>query len=90
MARGRKLTKRDQARLAELFGELAREMASVRLHQDRISDLVAGLEREQRRLLRLERELAAARRGVGVTAKALIERHAAAELDPRWLATCRS
>ena len=50
VARGRDLAKRSRARLHELTSGLAGEIAALRLHPDRVSDLIEELEREQRML----------------------------------------
>jgi RNA polymerase primary sigma factor len=55
LARGRNLTKPDRARLADLHARAAREIGLLRLHPDRIADLLAALEDERRNLDRIER-----------------------------------
>ena len=47
VARGRDLAKSSRARLHELMSTLASEMAALRLHPTRVSDLIEELEREQ-------------------------------------------
>ena len=46
-ARGRDLTKSTRARLHDITSRLADEVAALRLHPDRVSDLIEELEREQ-------------------------------------------
>jgi RNA polymerase primary sigma factor len=67
LARGRKLVKRDQARLGELHARAAAEIALLRLSPDRIADLLGALEHEHRQLDALERSAAGeARRALAV------------------------
>jgi RNA polymerase primary sigma factor len=55
-ARGRKLTKRDRSRLGDLHAHAARQIGLLRLHPDRIADLIAALDAEHRQLVGLDRE----------------------------------
>jgi RNA polymerase primary sigma factor len=57
LARGREPAMRNRTRLEDLLAQAGREMAHVRLHPDRISELAALLEHEQQQLRRIEREL---------------------------------
>lgn len=54
---GHDLGQEDAARVRDLLARLDCEMADLRLHPDRVSDLVAALESEQRTLQQTEREL---------------------------------
>jgi RNA polymerase primary sigma factor len=54
LARGRKPSKRDRVRLGELHARAAAEIGFLRLHPDRIAELVAALEDQRRRLDRIE------------------------------------
>ena len=56
VARGRDLAKSSRARLHELMSGLADEVAALRLHPDRVSDLIEELEREQRMLRAIEQQ----------------------------------
>jgi len=56
LARGRKLAKRDRSRLGDLLAHAARQTGLLRLHPDRIADLIAALDAEHRQLVRLGRE----------------------------------
>ena len=56
LARGRELATRDRLRLEDLLARAAAEVGRLRLHPDRIADLVAALEGERRQLDRIERE----------------------------------
>ena len=47
VARGRDLAKRSRVRLGQLMSGLADEVAALRLHPDRVSDLIEELERER-------------------------------------------
>ena len=50
ITRGRDLTKSRRARLREINSRLTDEVAALRLHPDRVSDLIEELEREQQAL----------------------------------------
>lgn len=54
---GHNLGQEDAARVRDLLARLDCEMADLRLHPDRVSDLIAALESEQRTLQQTEREL---------------------------------
>ena len=56
VARGRDLAKSNRARLHELKSELADDVAALRLHPDRVSDLIEELECEQRMLRGIEQQ----------------------------------
>ncbi len=56
LARGRDLAKSSRARLHELMSGLADEVTALRLHPDRVSDLIEELEREQRLLRAIKQE----------------------------------
>ena len=56
VARGGDLTKRSRARLHKLLSGLAGEVAALRLHPDRVSDLLAELERAQPTLPAIEQQ----------------------------------
>jgi RNA polymerase primary sigma factor len=56
LADGRKLAQRERTRLDNLLARAAREIGLLRLVPDRIADLVAALEDEHRRLVRIERD----------------------------------
>ena len=82
LARGRKLVKRDRVRLDELHARAGAEIGTLRLHPDRVAELLAVLEYEHRQLDRIERgpaapwvdeELSARTRRVGLPAAELRE-----------------
>jgi RNA polymerase primary sigma factor len=54
VARGRELAKSNRTRLHELTSRLASEVAGLRLHSNRRSDLIDELEREERLLRQVE------------------------------------
>ena len=54
VARGRELAKSNRTRLHELTFRLANEVAGLRLHSNRTSDLIDELEREERLLRQVE------------------------------------
>ena len=56
VARGRDLAKSSRARLHALMARLADAVAALRLHPDRLSDLIEELEREQRILRGIEQQ----------------------------------
>ena len=56
VARGRDLAKSSRARLHELMSTLANEMAALRLHPTRVSDLIEALEREQQNFRPVEQQ----------------------------------
>ncbi len=72
LARGRNLTKRDRVRLGELNTRAAAGIGLLRLHPDRIAELLAALDDEHRRLGRIEHGPAAP--GVGGELAALAQR----------------
>jgi RNA polymerase primary sigma factor len=85
LAHGEHPSKDDRAQLEDLFGRLGCELASLNLHPDRVLDLIAALETEQRRCQQTEREL---REVAGQGNSELEERHRAArvtELESRIL-----
>ncbi len=60
---------------------------ALRLHPDRVSDLVAQLEREQRALRDADRELMQLAQGCGLARREVLDRYLGRELDPDWLAS---
>jgi len=56
VARGRDLAKRSRARLHELMSGVAEEVAALRLHPDRVSELVEEMEREQQTRRAIEQQ----------------------------------
>jgi RNA polymerase primary sigma factor len=71
VARGRALARRDRTRLDDLLARAAREIGLLRLHADRIADLVAMIEGEHRQLERIERAAATDGRREALAAFAL-------------------
>jgi RNA polymerase primary sigma factor len=61
-------------------------MSRLPLHPERVSDLAAGLEREQKLLAQIERETVALAERCRIPRKDLLERHIGHELDADWLA----
>jgi RNA polymerase primary sigma factor len=66
LARESKPATHDRMRLDDLLARAGREMARVRLHPDRVSELATLLEHEQKQLRRIERELLVVAKGCGV------------------------
>jgi RNA polymerase primary sigma factor len=85
LARSRQLSKRARARLDDLLLQFGSELACLRPHPDRVSDLTAELEREQRQLQRIERELMLLGERCGIARSDLLDRYLGRELDPGWL-----
>ena len=85
VSRGRDLSKSARARLQELFSSFAGELGSLWLHPDRISDLLAELEREQQNLRDIEQELLRLAGRCGITRRDVLDRYLGHELDPHWL-----
>jgi len=56
IGRGRDLAKSSRAHLHELMSGLADEVAALRLHPDRVTDLIEELEREQRMARAIEQQ----------------------------------
>jgi RNA polymerase primary sigma factor len=86
LARGKELSRRERNRLNELLSNAAAEIAGLHLRQDRISDLMAVLEADARKLRQTERELVHLAERCGVTREDAINRLFADELDPNWIA----
>ncbi len=85
LARGRDLPKAGRARLQQLLSTIGGEVASLHLHADRVADLVAELEREQRALAQTERELLRLAERCGIARQDMLDRHVGHELDGEWL-----
>jgi RNA polymerase primary sigma factor len=83
--RGRDILKARRTRLAELVARFGREAAQLRLRADRVADLVAALEQEQRALAHAERDLLRLAEQCRVTRKEFLLRHTGHELDADWL-----
>jgi RNA polymerase primary sigma factor len=56
-ARGRDISKARRARLEALLAKVAGAMTGVRLHPDRLAELIAAVDHEQRTLRQFERDL---------------------------------
>jgi RNA polymerase primary sigma factor len=83
--RGRDVAKRNVKRLHELLDGFSAEAARLNLHQDRIADLVAELERERDAVIRVDRELLQLAQRSGIARKDLLEQLQGRELDDAWL-----
>jgi len=84
-SRGRDLSKRARAGLHELVASFAAEIDGLWLHPDRMSDLLAALEREQQVLRDVEQELLRLAGRCGIPRRDALDRHLGRELDPDWL-----
>jgi RNA polymerase primary sigma factor len=84
-ARGRDLSKRSGARLQHLVSRFAAGIATLYLSADRITDLLAGLEREQQLMRQIEQELPRLAQRCGIARKELLARYLGQELSLHWL-----
>jgi len=75
LARGREPATGNRARLNDLLTQAGRELARVRLHPDRVSELTTLLEHEQQQLRQIERELLALAKRCGVAPADASDRH---------------
>ena len=75
VSRGRDLSKRARRRLRELWSSFAREIDGLWLHPDRVSDLLAGLEREQHALMAIEQELLQLAGRCGIARRDALDRY---------------
>ena len=82
--RGRELSKRDCARLRQLVARFADGMEGLRLHADRIADLLSSLEREQRTVHEIEREMLQLAQACGIARRELLQGYLGRELDRDW------
>jgi len=85
VTRGRDILKARRTRLGELVARFGGEAAQLRLRADRVADLVAALEEEQRALAHAERDLLRLAEQSRVTRKEFLLRHSGHELDAGWL-----
>jgi RNA polymerase primary sigma factor len=88
--RGRELPKRDQARLPRLLASFADEMDGLWLHPERLSELLAQLEREHKLILNVEQELVRLGRRCGITRRDLLARCVSDLLHPERAQQTRS
>jgi RNA polymerase primary sigma factor len=75
----------ERAQLERDLFELNREIEGLALHPDRITDLVAQLEREQALLHRPESDLLQLAERCGIARSELLKRHLGHELEGDWL-----
>jgi RNA polymerase primary sigma factor len=90
LSRGRDLSKSARAGLQQRLAGFAGDLDGLMLHPDRISDLLAELEQEQRGLQEVERELLRLAESCGITRRELFEHYLGHELDPYWLGPAAS
>ncbi len=90
--RGRKLTKRDGARLDHLVVRFAGEAESLWLHPERIADLVDALQQEQGMVRELDREVLQLAASCGISRRDLLDRYFGHEHEPHppWQDTAGS
>jgi RNA polymerase primary sigma factor len=85
VSRGRDVSQRARAQLERRVADFARGMEGLWLHPDRISDLLAELEREQKTQHALEQELLRLAGRCSIARRELLARFIGHELDPDWL-----
>jgi RNA polymerase primary sigma factor len=85
VGRGRDLSKRARAQLERHVADFARGMEGLWLNPDRISDLLAELEREQKTIHAHEQEVLRLAGRCGIARRELLTRLVGHELDPDWL-----
>ena len=85
VARGRDVGNRIQARMGKLMLRLGRELTTLHLHPDRVSELVEMLNGERAALRRADQGLLRLADDCGLARKDLLKRHQGRELDPDWL-----
>jgi RNA polymerase primary sigma factor len=83
--RGRGLSKKSSARLQQLVSSFAAEIATLYLSADRITNLLAELEREQHLMRQIEQELVRLAQRCGIARKELLARYLGQELSRHWL-----
>jgi RNA polymerase primary sigma factor len=79
LAEERDISKARRTRLETLLVRFAAEMAALRLHPDRVAELIEIIEQEQRALYKIERDIARLAERCGLVREELINRHLAAE-----------
>jgi RNA polymerase primary sigma factor len=84
-ALGRDLSKKSKARLQQLVSSFGAEIATLYLSADRITDLLAELEREQHLMRQIEQELLSLAQRCGMARKELLARYLGQELSLHWL-----
>jgi RNA polymerase primary sigma factor len=84
-ALGRDLSKKSSARLQQLVSSFGAEIATLYLSADRITDLLAELEREQHLMRQIEQELLRLAQRCGMARKELLARYLGQELSLHWL-----
>ena len=85
VARGRDVGNRIQARMGKLMLRLGRELTTLHLHPDRVSELVEMLNGERAALRRADQGLLRLADDCGLARKDLLKHHQGRELDPDWL-----
>src|SRR3984893_1234948 len=83
---GRGLSKKSSARLQHLVSSFAAAIATLYLSADRITGLLAELEREQHLMREIEGELPRLAQRCGIARKELLARYLGQELSLHWLA----
>ena len=86
LQRGRDIAKNARARLQDLMSRFARECVTLRLRANRLAELAATLELEQKALRRIEGELLGLAERAGISRSDWADQHNGRELDPNWLA----
>jgi RNA polymerase primary sigma factor len=84
VARGRDISKKNRAILQNLFARVGREMQAVWLHPERIANLIADFERDQKAVAALEHQIVDLARRCAIPRRDLVDRYHAHELEPDW------
>ncbi len=89
-ARGRGIAKKSRAQLDDLHAKFAGVIGGLRLHPERVAELIGMLERDHKALVHIERELLTLAAGCDIRRQDLMQRHVGHELEPDWLSNLRS
>ena len=85
LGRGKDVSRPVRRQLDELLARAAKEIADLRLQQDRVAELLDELEGDARKLRQTERELLKLAQNAGISRDGAIERLSGREADPNWI-----
>jgi RNA polymerase primary sigma factor len=86
MTSGEEMTSRSEKSYEKMREELVTKVGQVRLHNNRIEELVTQLKQLNQRLTTLEGQLLRMAEGCKVNREEFLKYYRGAELDPNWLA----
>ena len=86
MTSGEEMTSRSEKSYEKMREELVMKVGQVRLHNNRIEELVTQLKQLNQRLTTLEGQLLRMAEGCKVNREEFLKYYRGAELDPNWLA----